>query len=146
MSIRAAPAAARPSCCLSVQPFAAQFRFDLPAEEHVEEGADHGHHGELDQVLLGRTGGGGDDVIGKLDALGLNRGSTGNLSLRCARDGVDGMLITPTGIGDIISYSQSVADYDKMYAAIFAIIVSSVLFIELLEKIEQVMFKPEKRT
>jgi hypothetical protein len=33
-----------------------------------------------------------------------------------------------------------------MYAAIFAIIVSSVLFIELLEKIEQVMFKPEKRT
>jgi NitT/TauT family transport system permease protein len=56
------------------------------------------------------------------------------------------LLITPTGIGDIISYSQSVADYDKMYAAIFAIIVSSVLFIELLEKIEQVMFKPEKRT
>jgi len=38
-----------------------------------------------------------------------------------------------------------VADYDKMYAAIFAIIVSSVLFIELLEKIEQVMFKPEQR-
>ncbi len=56
------------------------------------------------------------------------------------------LLITPTGIGDIISYSQSVADYDKMYAAILAIIVSSVLFIELLEKIEQVMFKPEKRT
>jgi NitT/TauT family transport system permease protein len=55
------------------------------------------------------------------------------------------LLITPTGIGDIISYSQSVADYDKMYAAIFAIIVSSVLFIELLEKTEQVMFKPEKR-
>jgi L-fuculose-phosphate aldolase len=38
-------------------------------------------------------------AIGKLDALGLNRGSTGNLSLRCARDGVDGMLITPTGMG-----------------------------------------------
>ena len=35
----------------------------------------------------------------KLDALGLNRGSTGNLSLRCARGGVDGMLITPTGMG-----------------------------------------------
>ena len=55
------------------------------------------------------------------------------------------LLITPTGIGDIISYSQSVAEYDKMYAAIFAVIVSSVLFIELLEKTEQVMFKPEKR-
>lgn len=35
----------------------------------------------------------------RLDALGLNRGSTGNLSLRCARDGHDGMLITPTGVG-----------------------------------------------
>ena len=38
-------------------------------------------------------------AIRKLDALGLNRGSTGNLSLRCARAGVDGMLITPTGMG-----------------------------------------------
>ena len=38
-------------------------------------------------------------AIRRLDALGLNRGSTGNLSLRCARVGVDGMLITPTGMG-----------------------------------------------
>jgi len=38
-------------------------------------------------------------AIRKLDALGLNRGSTGNLSLRLARGGVDGMLITPTGMG-----------------------------------------------
>ncbi len=38
-------------------------------------------------------------AIRKLDALGLNRGSTGNLSLRCARGGVEGMLITPTGMG-----------------------------------------------
>lgn len=35
----------------------------------------------------------------RLDMLGLNRGSTGNLSLRCARDGRPGMLITPTGMG-----------------------------------------------
>ena len=35
----------------------------------------------------------------RLDALGLNRGSTGNLSLRSARDGRPGMLITPTGMG-----------------------------------------------
>jgi L-fuculose-phosphate aldolase len=35
----------------------------------------------------------------RLDALGLNRGSTGNLSLRCARGGQGGMLITPTGMG-----------------------------------------------
>lgn len=34
----------------------------------------------------------------RLDALGLNRGSTGNLSLRCSRNGRSGMLITPTGM------------------------------------------------
>jgi len=55
------------------------------------------------------------------------------------------LLITPTGIGDIISYSQSVADYANMYAAILSIIVASVLFIELLEKTEQWMFSPDKR-
>lgn len=39
-----------------------------------------------------------EDVVAavrRLDALGMNRGSTGNLSLRCG----DGMLITPTGMG-----------------------------------------------
>jgi L-fuculose-phosphate aldolase len=34
-------------------------------------------------------------ALRRLDALGLNRGSTGNLSLRLG----DGMLITPTGMG-----------------------------------------------
>jgi L-fuculose-phosphate aldolase len=38
-------------------------------------------------------------AIQRLDALGLNRGSTGNLSLRCTRQGHAGMLITPTGMG-----------------------------------------------
>ena len=38
-------------------------------------------------------------AVRRLDALGLNRGSTGNLSLRCARDGSPGLLITPTGMG-----------------------------------------------
>ncbi|WP_341903053.1 ABC transporter permease subunit [Polaromonas sp. YR568] len=55
------------------------------------------------------------------------------------------LLITPTGIGDIISYNQSVAEYGKMYAAILSIIVSSVFFIEMLEKTEKLMFSPEKR-
>lgn len=55
------------------------------------------------------------------------------------------LLITPTGIGDVISYNQSVADYPKMYAAILAIIVFSVLFIELLERIEVTLFRPEVR-
>ncbi len=39
------------------------------------------------------------EAMGKLDALGLNRGSAGNLSLRHAIDAQDGMLITPTGMG-----------------------------------------------
>jgi len=34
-------------------------------------------------------------AVRRLDALGMNRGSTGNLSLRAG----DGMLITPTGMG-----------------------------------------------
>jgi NitT/TauT family transport system permease protein len=55
------------------------------------------------------------------------------------------LLITPTGIGDIITYSQSVAEYPDMYAAIFSIIVFSVVFIELVERAE-VLFRPEART
>lgn len=55
------------------------------------------------------------------------------------------LLITPTGIGDIITYNQSIAEYSKMYAAIFSIIVFSVLFIDLLERLEVTMFRPEKR-
>lgn len=55
------------------------------------------------------------------------------------------LLITPTGIGDLISYNQSVADYPKMYASIFSIILTSVLFIEFLEAVEMSLFRPEKR-
>ncbi|MCJ8340532.1 MAG: ABC transporter permease [Pseudomonadales bacterium] len=55
------------------------------------------------------------------------------------------LLITPTGIGDLISYNQSIAEYGKMYAAIFSIIVLSVIFLELLEKAEHSLFRPDKR-
>lgn len=55
------------------------------------------------------------------------------------------LLITPTGIGDLISYNQSVADYPKMYAAILSIIAFSVMFIELLERVEVTLFRPESR-
>jgi NitT/TauT family transport system permease protein len=55
------------------------------------------------------------------------------------------LLITPTGIGDLITYNQSVADYPKMYAAIFSILVFSVAFIEVLERLEVTLFRPEKR-
>ena len=37
-------------------------------------------------------------AVQRLDALGMNRGSTGNVSARCDNDGEGGMLITPTGM------------------------------------------------
>lgn len=55
------------------------------------------------------------------------------------------LLITPTGVGDLITYNRSIADYPKMYAAILSIILFSVLFIEALERIETTLFRPEKR-
>lgn len=39
------------------------------------------------------------EAVHRLDALGMNRGSTGNASHRCALGGRAGMLITPTGMG-----------------------------------------------
>ncbi len=38
-------------------------------------------------------------AVRRMDALGMNRGSTGNLSVRAAHDEKPGMLITPTGMG-----------------------------------------------
>lgn len=55
------------------------------------------------------------------------------------------LLISPTGIGDLITYHQSVADYPKMYAAIATVIVLSVLFIGLLDRAEIALFRPEGR-
>jgi NitT/TauT family transport system permease protein len=55
------------------------------------------------------------------------------------------LLITPTGIGDLITYHRSIAEYPKMYAAILSIIVFSVLFIEVIERVEVTVFRPEKR-
>jgi NitT/TauT family transport system permease protein len=55
------------------------------------------------------------------------------------------LKITPTGVGDIISYSRSVADYAAMYAAIFSIILLAVLFLNLLERIEITLFEGNNR-
>jgi NitT/TauT family transport system permease protein len=55
------------------------------------------------------------------------------------------LLVTPTGIGDIITYNQAIAEYPKMYGAIASIIAVSVLFIEGLAWIERRFFRPEKR-
>lgn len=51
------------------------------------------------------------------------------------------LKITPTGVGDIITFSRSIADYPSMYAAIFSIILLAVLFLNLLEKLENYLFK-----
>jgi NitT/TauT family transport system permease protein len=55
------------------------------------------------------------------------------------------LKITPTGVGDIITYSRSIADYPSMYAAIFSIIVLAVLFLNLLEKVEVLLFTGNDR-
>ncbi len=55
------------------------------------------------------------------------------------------LKITPTGIGDIITYSRSIADYASMYAAIFSIILLAVCFLNLLERIELLLFEGNER-
>ena len=55
------------------------------------------------------------------------------------------LKITPTGVGDIITYSRSIADYPSMYAAIFSIILLAVIFLNLLEKLEDVLFEGNSR-
>ncbi|HPE25731.1 ABC transporter permease [Albidovulum sp.] len=55
------------------------------------------------------------------------------------------LKITPTGVGDIISYSRSIADYPSMYAAIFSIILLAVVFLNLLEKLENYLFEGNNR-
>jgi ABC-type nitrate/sulfonate/bicarbonate transport system permease component len=55
------------------------------------------------------------------------------------------LLISPTGIGDLISYHQSTADYPKMFAAIATVIVLSVLFIDGLDRVESRLFHARGR-
>ena len=65
--------------------------------------------------------------------LGVSAGFTGAILAE--------LKITPTGVGDIISYSRSIADYPSMYAAILSIILLAVIFLNVLEKIENILFK-----
>ena len=55
------------------------------------------------------------------------------------------LLITPTGIGDLITYHSSVADYPEMFAAIASIIVVAAVALHGLERLEQKLFPPEIR-
>jgi NitT/TauT family transport system permease protein len=55
------------------------------------------------------------------------------------------LLITPTGIGDLITFHRSRADYAEMYATIASIIALSTLTLVALQWIETRVFRPEQR-
>jgi len=55
------------------------------------------------------------------------------------------LLITPTGIGDLITYHRSVADYAEMYATIVSIILFSALTLAALQQLEVALFRPETK-
>jgi len=55
------------------------------------------------------------------------------------------LLITPTGIGDLITYNRSVAKYPEMYATIASIIVFAAVVVGLLLRLETALFRPERR-
>lgn len=55
------------------------------------------------------------------------------------------LLITPTGIGDLITYHSSVAGYPEMFAAIASIIMLAALAIHALERLERKLFPAEIR-
>lgn len=55
------------------------------------------------------------------------------------------LLITPTGVGDLITYHRSVANYAHMYAAVASIIVVSTVTLAGLQKFEVRFLRPEKK-
>ena len=69
--------------------------------------------------------------------LGLAQGFTGAVLAE--------LIITPTGVGDLITYYRSVADYPRMFASILSIIVVASVSITLLQHAERRLFRPEMR-
>ena len=55
------------------------------------------------------------------------------------------LLITPTGIGDLITYHSSVADFPEMFAAVASIILIAAVTIHALERLERRLFPPDVR-
>jgi NitT/TauT family transport system permease protein len=53
------------------------------------------------------------------------------------------LLITPTGIGDLITYNSSVADYPRMFAAIASIVAVAAVSLHILERLERRLFPGE---
>ena len=70
--------------------------------------------------------------------LGLAQGFTGAVLAE--------LLITPTGVGDLITFYRSQAEYDHMYAAILSIILVASVSITLLQRLELRLFRPELRS
>ena len=54
------------------------------------------------------------------------------------------LLITPTGIGDLITYNRFIARYDKMFASIVSILVIAGLTLGLMRVLEEWLFPSEK--
>ena len=50
------------------------------------------------------------------------------------------ILITPTGIGDLITYNSSTLEFARMYAAIASIIILSTISLSMLKMIEVRIF------
>jgi ABC-type nitrate/sulfonate/bicarbonate transport system permease component len=69
--------------------------------------------------------------------LGLAQGFTGAVLAE--------LIITPTGIGDLITYNRSVADYPAMFASILSIILVASVSVTLLQHLERRLFRPELR-
>jgi ABC-type nitrate/sulfonate/bicarbonate transport system permease component len=69
--------------------------------------------------------------------LGLAQGFTGAVLAE--------LIITPTGVGDLITYYRSVADYPRMFASILSIIIVASVSVTLLQRSEQRLFRPEMR-
>lgn len=56
------------------------------------------------------------------------------------------LLITPTGIGDLITFHRSVANFAHMYATIVSIVLFAIAAVTLLQWLETVLFRPETRS
>ena len=69
--------------------------------------------------------------------LGLAQGFTGAVLAE--------LLITPTGIGDLITFYRAGADYDYMFASIFSIVLFASVSLTLLQHLEHRIFRPELR-
>ncbi|HEX7003562.1 MAG TPA: ABC transporter permease [Trueperaceae bacterium] len=55
------------------------------------------------------------------------------------------LLITPTGVGDLITYYRSLALYSYMFASIFSLVIFASVTVTMLQGLEQRIFRPETR-